>query len=73
MTPRPPFRSRTQAARTLADVTILAGNDEIQAQPDVITTWAAVPVLSVKEELAKIKDRLASKAGPPGDEPAHDR
>jgi len=46
----------------LADVTVLAGDDEVQAQLDALTTRAAV-----EEELAKIKDQLASEGNqPPG-------
>jgi phage shock protein A len=43
---------------TATDVTVLAGNDEIQAQLDALTIRAVV-----EEELAKIKDQLASEGG----------
>jgi phage shock protein A len=45
---------------TATDVTVLAGNDEIQAQLDALSTRAVV-----EEELAKIKDQLASEANQP--------
>jgi len=44
---------------TAPDLTVLAGDDEIQAQLDALTTRAVVD-----EELAKIKDQLASEANP---------
>jgi phage shock protein A len=49
---------------TLTDVTVLAGDDEIQAQLDALTTRDVVD-----EELAKIKDQLASKANQPPSRP----
>jgi phage shock protein A len=42
---------------TATDVTVLAGDDQIQAQLDALTTRAVV-----EEELAKIKNQLASEA-----------
>jgi phage shock protein A len=48
------------AAGTATGVTILAGGDEIQAQLDALTTCAVV-----EEELAKIKDQLASETNQP--------
>jgi len=48
------------ATGTATDVTVLAGDDEIQAQLDALTTRAVV-----EEELAKIKDQLASEANQP--------
>jgi phage shock protein A len=56
------------ASGTLADVTILAGDDEIQAQLDALTTRAVV-----EEELAKIKDQLASEANQPPSRPGRGR
>jgi len=53
------------ASGTLADVTGLASDDEIQVQLDAITTQAAV-----EEELAQIKDQLAAGASQPPAEPA---
>jgi phage shock protein A len=52
------------ASGTLADVTVLAGDDEIQAQLDALTTRAVV-----EEELAKIKDQLASEGNQPPSRP----
>ncbi|HXZ70313.1 MAG TPA: PspA/IM30 family protein, partial [Streptosporangiaceae bacterium] len=49
---------------TAADVTVLAGDDEIQAQLDALTTRAVV-----EEELAKIKDQLASEGSQPPRKP----
>ena len=49
---------------TATDVTVLAGDDEVQAQLDALTTRALV-----EEELAKIKDQLASGANQPPSSP----
>jgi phage shock protein A len=51
-----------------ADVTGLAGDQEIQAQLDAVTTQAAV-----QEELAAIKDQLAAETSQPPDGPASSR
>ena len=50
------------------DGTGLAGGEEIQAQLDAVTTRAAV-----EEELAKIKDQLASEANQPPRKPGRAR
>jgi phage shock protein A len=47
-----------------ADVTVLAGDDEIQAQLDALTIRDVV-----EKELAKIKDQLASQANQPPSKP----
>jgi len=52
------------ASGTATDVTVLAGDDEIQAQLDALTTRAVV-----EEELAKIKDQLASGGNQPPSRP----
>jgi phage shock protein A len=49
---------------TAADVTVLAGDDEIQAQLDALTTRDVV-----EEELAKIKRQLASEGNQPPSRP----
>jgi phage shock protein A len=49
---------------TATGVTVLAGDDEIQAQLDALTTGVAV-----EEELAKIKDQLAAEANQPPRKP----
>lgn len=49
---------------TATEVTVLAGDDEIQAQLDALTTRALV-----EEELAKIKDQLASEGNQPPSRP----
>jgi len=52
------------ASGTLADVTVLAGDDEIQAQLDALTTRDVV-----EEELAKLKRQLASERNQPPSRP----
>jgi phage shock protein A len=49
---------------TATDVTVLAGDDQIQAQLDALTSRAVV-----EEELAKIKDQLAPEANQPPSRP----
>ena len=56
------------ASGTLAEVTALATDEEIQAQLDAVTTQAVV-----QEELAAIKDQLAAEASQPPDDPARSR
>ena len=56
------------ASGTLADVTALATDEEIQAQLDAVTTQAVL-----QEELAAIKDQLAAEASQPPDDPARSR
>jgi phage shock protein A len=52
----------------LGDVTAPASDEQIQAQLDAITTQAAV-----EEELARIRERLASEPSQPPGEPAQGR
>jgi phage shock protein A len=54
------------ASGALGDVAAV-GDEQLQAQLDAITTQAAV-----EEELARIKERLASGAGQPGGDSAGD-
>jgi phage shock protein A len=52
------------ASGTAKGVTVLAGDDEIQDHLDALTTCDVV-----EEELAKIKDELASEANEPPSRP----